>query len=163
MAKAYLGLGGNIGDARSTIAAALDALDKGGARLVARSSDYETPPWGKLDQPPYVNACAIVETELTPKALLALCLDTERELGRVRIEKWGPRVIDIDVLAYENEVIDDPSYPALNVPHPYMLDRAFVLVPLAEIAPDLMVRGVSVAEAVKSIEAGDIKRLGATP
>ncbi|MBH0239640.1 2-amino-4-hydroxy-6-hydroxymethyldihydropteridine diphosphokinase [Methylobrevis albus] len=160
MAKAYLGLGGNIGDVRSAIAAALDALDKGGATLVARSGDYETPPWGKLDQPPYVNAAAIVETELTPKGLLALCLDTERELGRIRIEKWGPRVIDIDVLAYENEVIEDPSFPALNVPHPYMLDRAFVLVPLAEIAPDLVVRNVRVADAAAAIDSGGIKRLG---
>ncbi|SON55840.1 2-amino-4-hydroxy-6-hydroxymethyldihydropteridinepyrophosphokinase [Hartmannibacter diazotrophicus] len=159
MAKAYLGLGGNIGDARANIAAALDALDANGAKVIKRSGDYETPPWGKLDQPPYINACAIVETELTPKALLALCLDTERELGRIRIEKWGPRVIDIDLLAYENEVIDDPSYPALNVPHPYMLDRAFVLVPLAEIAPDLEVKGVKVSEAVKSFDASEIKRI----
>ncbi|ODN71352.1 2-amino-4-hydroxy-6-hydroxymethyldihydropteridine diphosphokinase [Methylobrevis pamukkalensis] len=138
-------------------------LADAGVTVVTRSSDYETPPWGKLDQPPYVNACALVETDLTPKGLLALCLDTERELGRIRIEKWGPRVIDIDLLAYEDEVIEDPSFPALNVPHPYMLDRAFVLVPLAEIAPDLVVRGVRVAEAAAAMDSSGIVRLEPRP
>lgn len=155
-ARAFLGLGGNIGDVRATIRDALAALDAGGARLVSRSADYETPPWGKTDQQAFVNACAVVETALAPHELLALCLDVEKRLGRVRLEKWGPRVIDIDVLAYEQRVIATPD---LIVPHRYMLERAFVLVPLAEIAPDLVVGGESVAEHARHFDATGIVRL----
>lgn len=155
-ARAYLGLGGNIGDVRATIRAALDALTERGARVVARSSDYETPPWGKTDQQPFVNACAVVETSLAPHELLELCLAVEQDLGRVRLEKWGPRVIDIDVLAYEDRVIETPD---LIVPHRYMLERAFVLVPLAEVAPDLTVGGETVAEHARRFDATGIVRL----
>lgn len=155
-ARAYLGLGGNIGDVRTTIAEALDLLARRGARLVARSSDYETPPWGKTDQQAFVNACAIVETALAPHELLALCLEVEKDLGRIRHEKWGPRVIDIDVLAYEGRVIDTPD---LIVPHRYMLDRAFVLVPLCEIAPDLDVGGRTIADHARDFDATGITRL----
>ena len=91
MARAYLGLGGNIGDVRATIAAAVDRLAARGATVVARSADYGTPPWGKLDQPPYVNACVALETDLAPADLLALVLSIEQEFGRRRLEKWGPR------------------------------------------------------------------------
>jgi 2-amino-4-hydroxy-6-hydroxymethyldihydropteridine diphosphokinase len=166
-ARAYLGLGGNIGDVRATIAAALDRLARHGVRVLARSADYRTPPWGNTDQQPFVNACAIVETSLPPHDLLQACLEVERELGRVRQEKWGPRVIDIDVLAvedrapgehYAERMLDTPD---LVVPHPYMLERAFVLVPLAEIAPDLMVRGRPVAEHVREFDTTGIVRLGA--
>lgn len=155
-ALAYLSLGGNIGDVRTTFENALALLSQGGARLVRRSADYETPPWGKTDQQPFVNACAVVETALAPHELLELCLGVEKELGRVRIEKWGPRVIDIDVLAYEGRVIDTPN---LIVPHRYMLDRAFVLVPLAEIAPDLPVGGVTVADHLKAFDSAGIVKL----
>ena len=155
-ARAYLGLGGNIGDVRTSIREALAALSAGGAKVVRRSSDYETPPWGKTDQKPFVNACAIVETSLSPHELLALCLSVEKELGRVRLEKWGPRVIDIDVLAYEERVIETPD---LIVPHRYMLERAFVLVPLAEIAPDLPVGGETVAEHARRFDATGIVKL----
>lgn len=157
-ARAWLGLGGNIGDVRATIRAALAALDRRGAHVVARSSDYETPPWGKTDQQSFVNACAEVETSLAPHELLALCLDVEKDLGRVRHEKWGPRVIDIDVLAYEGRVIDTPD---LIVPHRYMLDRAFVLVPLREIAPDLRIGAETVAEHARRFDADGIVRLPA--
>lgn len=157
-ARAYLGLGGNIGDVRATIADALAMLEQRGARLVARSADYETPPWGKTDQQAFVNACAIVETALAPHELLGLCLEVEKDLGRIRLEKWGPRVIDIDVLAYEGRVIDTPD---LIVPHRYMLDRAFVLVPLAEIAPDLDVGGRTIAEHARSFDATGIRKLPA--
>ena len=169
MARAYLGLGGNIGDVRATVAAALARLDAAGARLVTRSADYETPPWGKLDQPAFVNACAVVETALDPEALLALCLKVEADLGRRRLEKWGPRVIDIDVLAYEDAsggtaaTIAGPvltlQSPTLTIPHPYMLERAFVLLPLAEIAPDLVIRGTRVADAAAAMGSDGIKRL----
>jgi 2-amino-4-hydroxy-6-hydroxymethyldihydropteridine diphosphokinase len=154
--RAYLGLGGNIGDARATIRAAIAGLERRGVRLVARSSDYRTPPWGKTDQQPFINACAVVETTMEPHALLESCLDVERELGRVRLEKWGPRIIDIDVLAYEDRVIDTSD---LVVPHPYMLDRAFVLVPLAEVAPDLIVSGAPVSEHVRRFDATGIEKL----
>jgi 2-amino-4-hydroxy-6-hydroxymethyldihydropteridine diphosphokinase len=157
-ARAYLGLGGNIGDVRETIRAALDALDARGARVVARSADYQTPPWGKTDQNPFVNACAIVETSLAPHELLALCLAVEQDLGRVRIEKWGPRVIDIDVLAFEDRVIDTPD---LIIPHAHMLERAFVLVPLTEIAPNLRVGGETVGEHARHFDATGITRLPA--
>ena len=140
-ARAYLGLGGNIGDVRTSIREALAALSAGGAKVVRRSSDYETPPWGKTDQKPFVNAGAIVETSLSPHELL---------------EKWGPRVIDIDVLAYEERVIETPD---LIVPHRYMLERAFVLVPLAEIAPDLPVGGETVAEHARRFDATGIVKL----
>jgi 2-amino-4-hydroxy-6-hydroxymethyldihydropteridine diphosphokinase len=155
-ARAYLGLGANLGEPRAAISEALDRLERRGIRVISRSSDYRTPPWGKTDQPPYVNACAIVETTLDPHALLGACLAVERDLGRVRMEKWGPRVIDIDVLAFEERVIDTPE---LMVPHPYMLERAFVLVPLAEIAPDLRIAGATVAEHVRRFDTAGIERL----
>lgn len=155
-ARAFLGLGGNIGDVRATIRAALDELTARGARVVARSSDYETPPWGKTDQQAFVNACAVVETSLAPHELLALCLAVEQDLGRIRIEKWGPRVIDIDVLAYEDRVIATED---LIVPHRYMLERAFVLVPLAEIAGDLVVGGETVSEHARHFDATGIVKL----
>lgn len=177
MARAYLGLGGNIGDVRATLREALARLDASGARVIARSADYETPPWGKLDQPAFVNLCAIVETELDPEALLALCLKVEADLGRRRLEKWGPRVIDIDVLAYEDtaaprtgappegaqpapaQPVLTLASPTLTIPHPYMLERAFVLLPLAEIAPDLVIRGTRVADAAAAMGHEGIARL----
>jgi 2-amino-4-hydroxy-6-hydroxymethyldihydropteridine diphosphokinase len=156
MPRAYLGLGGNIGDVRATVAAAIRRLDQSGATIVARSADYETPPWGKLDQPPYVNACVAVETDLAPEALLATVLAIEQEFGRRRIEKWGPRTVDIDILTYGDETIDRPG---LVVPHPYMLERAFVVVPLAEIAPDLRVKGERVGDVAARIGREGIRAL----
>lgn len=155
-ARAYLSLGGNIGDVRATFAAAIHRLGRNGARLARRSSDYETPPWGKTDQQPFVNACIMVETSLAPHELLDLCLKVELELGRVRLEKWGPRVIDIDLLAYDQRVIESPT---LIIPHRYMLERAFVLVPLAEIAPDLLVGDETVAQHVRQFDDTGIIRL----
>lgn len=155
-ARAWLGLGGNIGEPREAIAAALARLPAHGVTVVRRSSDWLTPPWGKTDQPAYVNACAEVETDLDPHGLLAACLAVERYLGRIRLEKWGPRVIDIDLLAYEDRRIDSPD---LVVPHRYMLERAFVLVPLAEIAPDLVIAGTAVREHVRRFDTAGIVRL----
>ena len=98
------------------------------------SSVYRTPPWGKLDQPDFLNMAALVETTLPARALLALCLEVERGLGRERRERWGPRLIDIDILTYGEATIDEPD---LKVPHPRLTERAFALAPLAEIAPRL--------------------------
>lgn len=133
-ARCALGLGSNIGDTRANIDAALAALNAvDGIEIVARSSDYRTPPWGPVPQDDYRNICALVDTTLLPRELLRVCLDTETRLGRVRDVRWGPRVIDIDVLLYGTETVDEPD---LELPHPRMDTRAFVLIPLAEIWPD---------------------------
>src|SRR5262245_54548280 len=142
MAEVLVGLGGNLGDVRTTldraVAAFCDGID---VRLVAQSSDYKTPPWGVEDQPAFVNRCIVVDTALAPRALLDRALNVERTLGRdrAREQRWGPRAIDIDLLAYDDVAIDEPG---LTLPHPRLLERAFVLVPLAEIVPDRIVAGV---------------------
>ena len=134
---AALGLGGNLGDVAAAFVEALVRLGSApGVNLTALSSVYRTPPWGKLDQPDFLNLAALIETTLPARALLALCLEIERALGRERHERWGPRLIDIDILTYGDATIDEPE---LKVPHPRLAERAFVLVPLAEIAPRLMV------------------------
>jgi 2-amino-4-hydroxy-6-hydroxymethyldihydropteridine diphosphokinase len=137
--------------------AALRMLDGGAeTRVTAVSSLYRTPPWGKLDQPDFLNAAAAVETALSPRALLDLCLDVERRLKRVREERWGPRLIDIDILVFGDRVIHETG---LEVPHPRMLERAFVLAPLAEIAPGLSVGGRSVSERLVAVDISGIERL----
>lgn len=156
MARATLSLGSNLGDKRANIAAAIAALDAGGASILARSSDYRTEPWGPVAQDWFVNACVLVETGLSPADLLALCLHIERDLGRVRESKWGPRTIDIDLLTYDDLTMDTPD---LVLPHPYMLERRFVLVPLVEIAPGLTVHGRPIAEALRELGPGDVRRL----
>jgi 2-amino-4-hydroxy-6-hydroxymethyldihydropteridine diphosphokinase len=140
--RAALALGGNMGDVASAFVAAFEALEAGGRlRVVARSNVWRTPPWGKTDQPDFLNMCVLVETQLSPRDLLALCLNVETDAGRVRLERWGPRLIDIDVLAYDDVRWDDE---ALTLPHPRMSERAFVLAPLAEIAADWMIDGARV-------------------
>lgn len=156
MGKAALSLGSNLGDRRATITRAISALEQNGVTILARSADYLTDPWGPVKQERFVNACILVETALAPAALLALCLRVERELGRIREVKWGPRVIDIDVLTYDDLEISEPG---LTLPHPHMLERLFVLVPLAEIAPDLVVRGQGIADAVAALPPEDIRKL----
>lgn len=132
-ARAFLSLGSNLGDRKATLMAALDALDRGGARIVRRSSFHETAPVGKTDQPRFLNLVAEVATDLAPADLLALCQSAERDLGRVRAERWGPRTVDIDILLYDRLAMQTPS---LTIPHPEMTRRRFVLVSLLEIAPD---------------------------
>ena len=141
---AALGLGGNIGDPVHAMAEALRALDRhADCRVVAVSPVYRTPPWGKTDQADFFNAAALVETWLVPEALLDLCLSIERDMKRVRSERWGPRTIDIDVLTYAGQTHETER---LTLPHPRMTERAFVLMPLADIAGDLAVHGRSIAE-----------------
>ena len=153
-AHAYLGLGGNLGPVAATIAEALRLLgETPGIRVVRRSGLYRTPPWGDTDQPAFVNGAALVETDLPPAALLERCLEVETALGRVRAQRWGPRTIDIDVLAYNDIVRDDTR---LTLPHPRITERAFVLVPLAEIAPDLVIAGNSVARLLAQADATGI-------
>jgi 2-amino-4-hydroxy-6-hydroxymethyldihydropteridine diphosphokinase len=162
MAEALLGLGGNVGDVRTTLDRATTALcDGSDVRLLAQSSDYKTPPWGVEAQPAFVNRCIAVATALTPRALLDRALTVERVLGRdrAREQRWGPRAIDIDLLAYDDLEIDEPG---LALPHPRLFERAFVLVPLAEIAPDRMIAGVRVRDALARLDARGIERLGPT-
>lgn len=155
--KVYLSLGGNLGDPAASMATALRLLDADeSTRVIAVSSLYRTPPWGKLDQPDFLNAAAEISTALTPRALLDLCLEAERKLKRVREERWGPRLIDIDILVFGDRIIHETG---LEVPHPRMLERAFVLAPLAEIAPELAVGGRSVSERLSAVDRAGIERL----
>jgi 2-amino-4-hydroxy-6-hydroxymethyldihydropteridine diphosphokinase len=159
MAEAFIALGGNIGDVRSTFDQAIAMLCDGEAvRLTARSSDYKTPPWGVTDQPPFINAVIAAATTLGPHALLARAQDCERALGRDRAHqrRWGPRTIDIDLLTYDDLKLDDVS---LTLPHPHLLDRAFVLVPLAEIAANRVIAGVRVCDALARLDTSGIEKL----
>jgi 2-amino-4-hydroxy-6-hydroxymethyldihydropteridine diphosphokinase len=138
MSRAYVGIGANLGDREATIRRALELL---GAQMnvVAVSTLRETEPWGVADQPAFLNGAAAVETDLAPGALLATLLDVERRLGRTREgERWGPRTIDLDLLLYGDEEIDEPG---LTVPHPRLHERQFALEPLAELDPGLEIPG----------------------
>ncbi len=159
MAEALLALGGNLGPVRETFDRALAMLcDDGNVQLVARSSDYTTPPWGVEDQPPFVNRCVAVETKLTPPALLERTQAIERALGRDRSRerRWGPRPIDIDMLAYDDLVIESEK---LVLPHPRLFERAFVLVPLTEIVPERVIAGRRVRDALGQVDTDGIDRL----
>lgn len=156
MSTAYLGLGSNIGDKAATLAESVARLAvTPGIRVTARSSDYRTPPWGDTDQDWFLNAAVAVDTTLSPHALLEAGLAIETALGRVRERRWGPRVIDIDVLFYEGAAIADER---LVLPHRFVRERAFVLVPLAEIAPDLMIGPETVAQALSKLDRSGIER-----
>lgn len=137
--RAHVGLGGNIGDRNASLNTAIARLAQTpGITIAAVSQFIGTEPWGKTDQDWFLNAAVAVDTTLSPRALLETCLSVERSMGRVREEKWGPRVIDLDVLTYADWLIDEDG---IQVPHPYIAERDFVLRPLAEIAPDLHIGG----------------------
>jgi 2-amino-4-hydroxy-6-hydroxymethyldihydropteridine diphosphokinase len=159
MADAFVALGGNVGDARATLDRAVAMFcDGADVRLLARSADYRTPPWGVTDQAPFVNLCIAVATELTPQELLARALAVERALGRDRTRErhWGPRTVDIDLLAYDDLRLDEPD---LTLPHPRLFERAFVLVPLAEIVPERRIADIRVRDALARLDAAGIERL----
>jgi 2-amino-4-hydroxy-6-hydroxymethyldihydropteridine diphosphokinase len=159
MAEALLAFGGNLGDVRATLDQAIALLCAGPElRLRARSSDYQTPPWGDEDQPPFINLCIAVETTLAPEALLGRMQEIERRLGRDRADarRWGPRTVDIDLLAFDDVALDGPT---LTLPHPRLFERAFVLVPLAEIAADRVIAGTRVGDAVARVDQTGIARL----
>jgi len=152
---AVISLGSNIGDKAGNIARAIALLTSDGAvALVRRSGDYRTPPWGNTEQDWFVNACITIATDLGARALLNRCQAVEEEMKRVRKVHWGPRIIDLDVIWYRDEAIAEPDYV---VPHPRTLERAFVLVPLAEIAPDLVISGRSVASYLSNIERAGVE------
>jgi 2-amino-4-hydroxy-6-hydroxymethyldihydropteridine diphosphokinase len=135
----YLALGTNLGDREANLREARRRLEAGGVRLERCSSIYETEPWGVLDQPRFLNAVCRGRTELSPERLLALAKRIEGALGRVPTVRYGPRAIDIDILLYDRVACASRE---LTIPHPRLAERAFVLVPLAEIAPDLVVPGL---------------------
>ena len=156
MHTAYIGLGANLGDRGETMRAALRRIAAHPQiRLAAVSAFYETPPWGKTDQPSFLNAAACLMTDMTPRALLAVLQEIEHALGRVRREHWGARTIDLDILHIEGlETAED----GLTLPHPYLSARAFVLVPLAEIVPHLVIRGQTVTAWRAAIDVSGIVR-----
>jgi 2-amino-4-hydroxy-6-hydroxymethyldihydropteridine diphosphokinase len=156
VAEVLLSLGGNMGDPFAAISAALDRLAAGGVRITARSHWYRTAPWGNVAQPDFINLCAAGETALVPRALLELVQATEAALGRERRERWGPRVIDIDILTYGDERIDEPD---LTIPHPHLTERAFVLVPLTDIVPDRLIGGRPVRDWAGCIDRSGVERV----
>ena len=163
MTEAWLALGGNVGDSRTILDRAVTLLCDGKQlRLTARSSDYRTPPWGFKYQPPFINLCIAVETTLSPRELLLHAQGVELQLGRDRAheKRWGPRTADIDIIAYGRLAVHELG---LTVPHPRLFERGFVLLPLAEIAPDLVIGGRSVREALAGVDTADIERLPLRP
>ena len=159
MSEALLALGGNVGNSRAILDRAVALLCDGVAiKLVARSADYLTPPWGFKYQAPFINLCLAVETALSPRDLLARCQAVELQLGRDRAheKRWGPRTADVDIIAYDDLKLDELG---LTLPHPRLFERAFVLRPLAEIAPDRLISGKKVRNALAAIDTAGIKRL----
>ena len=153
MTTAWIGIGANVGDRRASIRAALDALGSLAVTSVARvSSLYDTAPWGVVSQERFLNAVVELETELAPDVLLRELAGIEDACGRVRHERWGPRTLDLDILLYGDRVIETEE---LVVPHPRLAQRAFVLVPLAELEPTLEVPGLGVTVEALLDELGD--------
>src|SRR5271169_500054 len=159
MANAVIALGGNVGDVRATFRKATAHIcGMAQAALLARSSDYATPPWGEADQPSFINACIEIETGLDPHAMLFTLHRIEKKFGRDRAneKRWGPRTLDLDLIAYDDVSIQKPE---LTLPHPRLFERAFVLVPLAEIVPDRVIAGRRVRDALAVLDARGIERL----
>src|SRR5690606_10666949 len=135
MTLAYLLVGGNLGDRFAQVSNALQNIERDVGTVISRSSLYETEAWGKEDVPAYLNQVVAVDTELTARELLETVQEIEKRMGRARMEKWGSRLIDIDILFYGEECIDEPD---LIIPHPFLAQRKFTLIPLNEIAADLI-------------------------
>lgn len=153
--QAWLGLGGNIGNVQANMAVALQLLSAGQAvEILAVSPIYKTPPWGNTDQDWFLNAAAKISTTLSPELLLDACLSAEKALKRERIVRWGPRSIDVDLLIYEGVEQDNDT---LTLPHPRMHERAFVLKPLADISPDLLIYRKSVSEWLDGCDTSEIE------
>ena len=159
MANALIALGGNVGDVRATFQKAIaNICGMTQGALLARSSDYATPPWGEVQQARFVNACIEIETGLDPGALLFTLHRIENKFGRDRANerRWGPRTLDLDLIAYDDVSIETPE---LTLPHPRLFERAFVLAPLAEIAPERVIAGRSVRAALAQLSTQGIERL----
>jgi 2-amino-4-hydroxy-6-hydroxymethyldihydropteridine diphosphokinase len=159
MADVLIALGGNVGDVRATFQKAIASIrGMAQATLLARSSDYATPPWGDEQQPRFINACVEIETGLDPYALLFTLHKIEQKFGRDRANerRWGPRTLDLDLIAYDDVSIQKPE---LTLPHPRLFERAFVLMPLAEIVSDRLIAGRSIASALAELSTEGIERL----
>src|SRR5438445_12201541 len=159
MADVLIALGGNVGDVRATFQKAIPnicGMTQG--VLLARSSDYSTPPWGDEQQAPFINACIEIETNLDPHALLFTLHRIEKKFGRDRANerRWGPRTLDLDLIAYDDVSIDKPE---LTLPHPRLFEPPLVLVPLAEIGPARLIAGRSVKAALAQLSSEGIERL----
>ncbi len=163
---AYLGLGSNVGDRTAALAAALRLLDgAAGVELAVCSSVYETEPWGVTEQPAFLNLAAGVRTTLEPLQLLAVCQRVESQVGRTETYRWGPRVIDVDILLYGEEIVSVAT-PDLQIPHARMSERAFVLAPLAQIADSAIVppAGTTVGQLLARVDGADgVKLWGTLP
>jgi 2-amino-4-hydroxy-6-hydroxymethyldihydropteridine diphosphokinase len=161
MQTIFLGLGTNLGDRAANLQAAIAGLAE---KLVvtAVSPLYQTPPWGITDQPDFLNLCLAAETELPPAELLAFVKNLEVELGRQPTERWGPRLIDIDILFYASQIVETET---MTIPHPRLAERAFVLRPLADIAPDFVhpVLGETIAALAGKVEAEGIRPYAPVP
>ena len=151
MTVAYVGLGANVGPREVTLLRAVDLLaEADDVDVLAVSQLRESDPVGMVDQPRFLNGAARIDTSLPPRALLELLLRIEQSLGRVRAERWGPRTVDLDLLVYGDLTVDEPG---LRVPHPRLHERRFVLEPLAELDPELVVPGLgSVSGALAALD-----------
>jgi 2-amino-4-hydroxy-6-hydroxymethyldihydropteridine diphosphokinase len=159
MARAFIALGGNLGDVRATFQKAIaEICEMANGRLLARSSDYITPPWGDERQGNFINACIEIETSLDPPGLLLTLQRIETRFGRDRAHerRWGPRTLDLDLIAYDEVSLQGAE---LTLPHPRLFERAFVLAPLAEIAGERVIAGRKVASALARLSTEGIERL----
>jgi 2-amino-4-hydroxy-6-hydroxymethyldihydropteridine diphosphokinase len=161
-----VGVGSTLGDSAAILQAAFVSLDElPDTRLLKASRLYRTPAWGLTSQPDFLNAVAMLDTTLTPQALLAALLRIERDAGRLRradgSDRWGPRTLDLDLLLYADQVIEEPG---LRVPHPHLHDRAFALLPLVEVAPQVRIPGIGAAcDSLARMATDDIQALPYTP
>ena len=163
MADVLIALGGNVGEVRATFEKAIaNICGMTQAALIARTSDYATPPWGDEHQARFINACIEIETSLDPHALLFTLHKIEKKFGRDRAseKRWGPRTLDLDLIAYDDIKLDKPE---LTLPHPRLFERAFVLVPLAEIVPDRLIAGQTPRRALEKLSTEGIEKLAALP
>jgi 2-amino-4-hydroxy-6-hydroxymethyldihydropteridine diphosphokinase len=160
MPHALIALGGNVGDVRATFQKAIaNICGMTQGALLARSSDYATPPWGEVQQERFINACIEIDTSLDPHALLFVLHKIEAKFGRDRSKekRWGPRTLDLDLIAYDDVSIQKPE---LTLPHPRLFERAFVLVPLVEISPDRVIAGRRIDSSLAALTSEGIERLG---
>ncbi|MEY3870175.1 MAG: hypothetical protein RLZZ338_4066 [Cyanobacteriota bacterium] len=151
-----IALGSNIGESQAILEGALKTLEQTpGITIKAKSSWYKTAPVGGPSQPDYLNGAAILQVQLSPQQLLKTLLEIEQEFGRVRQERWGPRTLDLDVLLFDDLILETPD---LQIPHPRMTERAFVLVPLAEIAPDWIepVTGEPISQLAQKLDSSEV-------
>ncbi len=151
---ALIGLGSNLGDKFANLDRAIERLTATpDIRLVARSRTYKSAPWGVIDQDWFVNAAISIQTQMSPRDLLHCCQGIENEMGRVRQQHWGPRLIDIDILSYRDLQLDDPD---LVIPHPLIAQRSFVLLPIQDIAPDFKLGGRHIADLIGAMTLDDV-------